>query len=162
VVTSFDPTTLLPAWAPNVHPLIVHFPLAWLTAAVLVDVWAAMFARPRAAAAVGSFLYAVGALSAGAAFVTGRQAASTVFLSGAAHAIVASHWNWAFATLVYFALVFIVRLMAALLVRPSSRWVRVTFAAMGLAGLLLLVRTGERGARLVFEQGVGVTGATVR
>jgi len=161
-VTSFDATTLLPAWAPNLHPLIVHFPLAWLTAAVLVDVWAAMFTRPRGAAAAGTFFYAAGALSAGAAFVTGRQAAGTVFLPGAAHAIVTSHWNWAFATLVYFSLVTIVRIVAALFVRPSSGWVRMTFAAIGLAGLLLLVRTGERGARLVFEQGVGVTGATVR
>ena len=35
-------------------------------------------------------------------------------------------------------------------------------AALGLVGLLLLVRTGDRGARLVFEQGVGVTGGTAR
>ncbi len=161
-MTSLDPTILLPAWAPNPHPLVVHFPLAWLAAAVLVDVWSAVFARPRAAAAVGTCLYAAGVLSAGAAFVTGRLAASTVFLPGTAHAIVTSHWNWAFATLVYFSLVTVVRLAAALRVRPSSAWVRVTFAALGLVGLLLLVRTGERGARLVFEQGVGVRGATLR
>ncbi|SVE05786.1 uncharacterized protein METZ01_LOCUS458640, partial [marine metagenome] len=28
---------LLPSWAPNLHPLIVHFPIAVLTAAVVAD-----------------------------------------------------------------------------------------------------------------------------
>ena len=27
---------LLPAWAPNLHPIVVHFPIAWLTAALIV------------------------------------------------------------------------------------------------------------------------------
>lgn len=37
---------LVPEWAPNVHPLIVHFPIALLFAAVLVDA-AALAVRRR-------------------------------------------------------------------------------------------------------------------
>ena len=33
---------LVPAWAPNIHPLLVHFPIALLYAAAAVDLvgWA--------------------------------------------------------------------------------------------------------------------------
>ena len=38
---------LLPPWAPNLHPIVVHFPIAWLTAALIVDLIALVL--PRAA-----------------------------------------------------------------------------------------------------------------
>ena len=56
--------TLLPDWAPNLHPLVIHFPIAWWIAAVLVDLVALAFPRAAWADTVASFLYPAGACSA--------------------------------------------------------------------------------------------------
>ena len=48
------------------------------------------------------------------------------------------------------------RLAVHLRVRGAGRGVRLLFAAAGLVVVLLVQQTAERGARLVYEQGVGV------
>jgi uncharacterized membrane protein len=147
--------SLLPEWAPNLHPLVVHFPIAWLLAAIVVDVIALVLPRAGWAEATAACLYPAGALSAAVTYLSGRQAAATVWLPGMAHAIVQQHWNWALATTLSFGALAIVRL--ALAFRPSrpSRRMKLALVVAGLAGALVLVRTAEHGARLVYEQGVG-------
>ena len=36
---------MLPEWLPNVHPLVVHFPIALLIVALVADVVAVMWRR---------------------------------------------------------------------------------------------------------------------
>ena len=65
---------MVPDWAPNVHPLVVHFPVALLAVAAFVDAVALAVRRRHPwvrASAVG--LYALGALGTAAAFLTGRE-----------------------------------------------------------------------------------------
>lgn len=146
----------LPDWAPNIHPLVVHFPIAWWIAAVIVDLIALTLPRASWANTTASVLYPAGAISAGVAYFTGRRAASTVMTPGMAHAIVLQHWNWALGTTLGFALIALVRISLLVLQRKPPRSIRLMLAVAGLAGLLCLIETGERGARLVFQQGVGV------
>jgi uncharacterized membrane protein len=148
--------TLFPDWAPNLHPLIIHFPIAWWVTAVVVDLVA--LARPRAAWAdtVASFLYPAGAFSAVVAYLTGRQAAATVLIPGMAHPIVQQHWNWALATTISFAIVALVRLWTRFRRPPPQRAIRTALVVAACVALLCLFQTGERGARLVYERGVGV------
>ena len=146
----------LPAWAPNLHPLIVHFPIAWLIAALAVDVVALV--RPRATwtDTTAACLYPAGALSAFVAYLTGRQAAAGVLVPGMAQPIVQDHWNWAIATTLYFSAVAAVRLALTLRRRRLSFAARTAAVAVGLGGMFLLFHTAEQGARLVYEHGVGV------
>ena len=147
---------MLPDWAPNLHPAIVHFPIAWLIGAVVVDLVALVLPRATWAETTAACLYPAGAVAALGAYLSGRQAAAGVLTPGMAHPIVLDHWNWALATTVYFTAVATVRLALALRGRRLRFWTRAGVAAAGLAGMLLLFHTGEQGARLVYEHGLGV------
>ena len=149
-------TNFLPDWAPNIHPLIVHFPIAWWIAAVRVDLVALMLPRAAWANTTASFLYPAGAVSAALAYFTGRQAAATVLTPGTAHPVVLEHWNWALVTTLAFGVIAIVRLGIRFKSPQPPRWIRTALAAAALGALACLFQTGERGARLVFEHGVGV------
>ena len=149
---------LVPAWAPNVHPMLVHFPIALLFTSVLLDLLA--YSLPGRARVllrnVGSVLGVMGAFAALATYLTGRAAAQTVLIPGMAHALVNAHWKWAFWTLWYFsglALVRVVILVTGRVIGPRGT---ATLAVMGLIGLGLLFETADRGAELVYGQGVGV------
>jgi uncharacterized membrane protein len=148
--------TLLPDWAPNLHPLVIHFPIAWWIAAVVVDLVALALPRAAWADTVASCLYPAGAVSAIAAYLSGRQAAGTVLVSGMALPIVQQHENWALATTIAFAIVTLVRLWARFRRPQPQRVIRTALVGAALVALMFLFQTGERGARLVYEGGVGV------
>jgi uncharacterized membrane protein len=151
--------SLLPGWAPNLHPLIIHFPIALLFAAALVDLVDAVFERPAWLGSGAASLYLAGALAAVAAYLTGRQAAATVFVPGMAHPIIEDHRAWALVTVWYVGVVAGVRVSAVLAGFPRTRAHRVVLLTAALIGVLFLEQTAERGARLVYEHGVGVIAA---
>lgn len=149
---------LVPSWAPNVHPMFVHFPIALLFTSALLDLLAySLPGRVRALLRnVGSVLAIVGALSAVVTYFTGRAAAQTVLTPGMAHALVNDHWQWAFWTVWYFAALALVRVGLLVAGRAIDRKATAVLAVSGLIGLGLLFETADRGAQLVYEQGVGV------
>jgi uncharacterized membrane protein len=148
---------LVPEWAPNVHPLIVHFPIALLFVAALVDA-AALAVRRRYPgvryAAVG--LYALGAVAAVVTFLTGRDAADDLDLPTTAIAAVSTHADWALWTVWAFGLYALVRLGTAFWEKGGRLAVHLPLFLLGAAGLVLVQQTAERGARLVYDLGVGV------
>ena len=147
---------LLSDWAPNVHPLIVHFPIGLLLAAVAIDIAGWMLRCNRWLRHMATFLYVAGTLMIFLTYVTGRAAAATVWLPGMAQAVVKEHWDWAFRTVWFFAAITTVRLMVLWPRQREPRRVLVTaFALAGLVGVLLLGETGDRGGRLVYQFGVG-------
>jgi len=154
--------TLIPDWAPNLRPLLVHFPIAWIIAAVVVDIVGLTLPRATWAGPTAAALYPAGALSAVATYLSGRQAAAAVLVPGTAQPVVLEHWNWALATTIYFVAIAIVRLAVALRRHGLPFWARGGVVAAGLVGLLLLFNTAERGARLVNQHGVGVSPRTSR
>jgi uncharacterized membrane protein len=135
---------------------MVHFPIAWLTAALIVDLVSHALPRAAWAETMAGVLYPTGAVAAWAAFISGRQAAATVLTPGMAHAVVLDHWNWALATSICFSAVAVLRLAYLIGGRRPPFLARVCLTSLALAGMLLLFQTGERGARLVYEYGVGV------
>ena len=38
--------SLIPSWAPNLHPLVIHFPLVLLITAAAIDLMDTLFERP--------------------------------------------------------------------------------------------------------------------
>jgi uncharacterized membrane protein len=147
---------LIPEWAPNVHPMIVHFPIVLVMLAALADLVYVVRPRLRGAGALAPSLYVLGALSSVSAYVTGRLAAGTVFIPGMAHGLVDKHGQWALATMISFVVLATLRPVGRLVGVADTRTTRLVFLVLGLAVLVLVQQTAERGARLVYEQGVGV------
>jgi uncharacterized membrane protein len=148
--------SVVPDWAPNAHPLIVHFPIALLCAAVAVDCVAWALKRNQPLRQTATVLYVLGTVGALAAYVTGRAASETVWLPGMAHAVLTQHWEWALRTVWFFSVVGLARVV---FLRPSrgvpGHLIVAAFVLAGLVGLGLLIETGDRGGRLVYQHGVG-------
>ena len=59
--------SLLPAWAPNLHPLLVHFPVSLLLGAAAVDMMSLLMPTRPAVRDAATLFYCAGALMAMAA-----------------------------------------------------------------------------------------------
>ncbi len=152
---------MLPDWAPNVHPLVVHFPIALLFVGALVDAVALAVRKKHPwvqTSAVG--LYALGALGAAVAFLTGRDASDSVHLPTQALTTLNAHADWAL-YLIWFASLYAALRVAVLHWRREVRLaVHLPLALLGLVGLVLVQQTATRGGRLVYEHGVAVAAAS--
>jgi uncharacterized membrane protein len=147
---------LIADWAPNIHPLLVHFPIALLLAAVATDVAGWLLLCNKWLRQVATFLYVLGTLTIMATYLTGRAAAQSVWLPGMAQAIVKEHWDWAFRTVWAFGAITVARLVVLWpRSRDPRRVVIAAFALAGVMGVLMLGETGDRGGRLVYQFGVG-------
>ncbi len=147
---------MIPSWAPNVHPMIVHFAIVLVILAAAADLVRLVRPRMKGLEAAAETLYLLGALSAVSAYLSGRQAAGAVFTPGMAHSLVDDHGSWALVTTVCVTLVAVLRLGGLLMHLADTRATRLLFVALGVAVAVLVQQTAERGARLVYEQGVGV------
>ena len=151
---------LVPAWAPNLHPLAVHFPIALLFAAVAVDLASLVMHDRKPVRDAATWLYIAGAATAVPAYFTGYAAARAMELSTELATLVDAHGNWAFAATWSFAFFASLRLAMSYILRPG-RALRIGAFAVALLGLGALVQTTLHGTRLVFEQGLGVRAVAI-
>jgi uncharacterized membrane protein len=149
--------SLVPEWAPNTHPLLVHFPIALLYAAIAVDLVGVVYRCNKPLRQAATLLYVLGTAGAVAAYLTGRAASQSVWLAGMAEPVLREHWDWAWRTVWFFPIATAVRLV---LLRPAKREPAAALVAalalVGLVGIGLLLATGDRGGRLVYQHGVGI------
>ena len=145
---------IIPDWAPNIHPLVIHFPLALLVIAVLLD-GTSFFLLRQLLGKSSLILYVLGTAGAIAAFITGKIAVDTVNPPLQAELTVGKHSDWALYTMIFFILYTVVRVIGDLRFKIEKRSARVFFFGLAVAGLYLLVRTADMGAMLVFKYGVG-------
>ena len=151
--------SLIPSWAPNLHPLVIHFPIVLVMTAVVVDLVDVLFERSPWLQAATTTLYVAGAVSTVVAYLTGTQAGSTVLVPGMAYPILTAHSQWALATMSCCIVVAVLRLAMLRGGGARSRPRRMLLLAIGLVTLVLIQQTAERGARLVYEVGTGVIAA---
>lgn len=155
---------LLPEWAPNIHPMLVHFPTAILSIAILFDFISFFFERENTwwTQKTTVFLYAIGAVTAIIVYYTGTVAADSVMLPAEAQSVLSEHANLAWYTIWFYGIYAIARIAAISLLRQHHhRKIHVGFFLLSLVGMFLLYETGEHGAEMVFHYGVGVEAADI-
>lgn len=145
---------------PNLHVIAVHFPIAFVVFAPFLDIGCLVFRRHMWLDRTASFLYVVGTIGAGAAYLTGERAAEAMtHLSPTAESAIADHESFAMLTLIALAVISLVRLMVSWLSRDDRRirigFFRLVAIPIALCGLLLVALTADRGGRLVYRHGLG-------
>ena len=81
----------LPDWAPNLHPLLVHFPIAILFVAVAIDATSLVLREKPFWRNAAMMMYILGGVSILATYLAGKQAADLVFLSLEGNAALTEH-----------------------------------------------------------------------
>ena len=146
---------MLPEWAPNLHPMVVHFPIALLAAAVLVDAVSLFWRKHLSTAAI--VLYVLGALGTVVSYLSGRAAADSVFVSGRANIILTTHADWGTVAIWFFVSYALLRLVVAWKARWGRRLaVHGPLVLLAVGGLFVIYKTADNGGRMVYEHGVGV------
>ncbi len=137
----------MPPRLQELHPSIVHFPIAVLPIALGADLLGRLTGS-RALSEVGRVLMPVAAAGAAVSAATGLIAQQEVNAGGVAGDILVTHRN------LNLSLTAITALMAAR--RWSEDEAGVGYLALGLAGLGALSYSAYLGGKMVYEHGVGV------
>lgn len=157
---------------PNLHPALVHFPIALFPLALAFDL-AALIARRRSLDRVTALLYVLAVLAAWLAAWAGERAAESLTgLTADVEPLIEGHERWAerfvwTATAVTGARLLLAwreavasgRELSERFGRPQRLGLlpaRTLVLAAGLGALALLVGTADRGGSLVYRSGVAV------
>jgi uncharacterized membrane protein len=146
---------LVPDWAPNIHPMIVHFPVVLLMIAVLFDVIGLFFTKFDWIRKSALLLFFLGTVAAVAAFLTGRAASDGLNIPANVITSVNDHADWAEITLWFFSIYTILRLSIEYFFKSLKKVIVIPIVLIGLLGIYFLYQTGDHGAKLVFGYGLG-------
>ena len=137
----------MPMRLQEVHPSLVHFPIALLPAALASDALGAI-SKSEILLGMGRRLISVAAISAAVAAATGLVAQEEVNAEGRAHDLLVTHRNLNVA---------LVGLIAALAVlRGRSHRPSFGYLVGGIIGLVGMTYTAYLGGKMVYAHGLGV------
>lgn len=137
---------------PRLHAAVNDFPAALLVAAVLFDL-AGWLMKRESLVWAGIWSLWAGVIGGWAAVIIGLLAEDKIDHGEAIHDLMETHQTFAIATMIVFTVILAWKL-----------WRRFQFAGaedkllklVMVAGLVLLVRTGQLGGKLVFEHAAGI------
>ena len=152
-------SSLLPGIAgmDNIHPLLVHFPIAFLSVFFVLDVIATLAKKPQWRAVAGWFLY-VGTIAAVFTVIAGFMAADSVVHGGNVHEIMESHEHFGLSVLSLSIALSAWRIKSGGLIRGGANSLFLLLAAM-LCVLMLL--GADLGGLMVYQYGVAVKAVPV-
>lgn len=148
---------MIPQWVPNIHPLLVHFPIAILIVAFLLDV-ASFFISRRYVwwnQTMITLLYAAGTAFTLITYYSGQEAAEGINLPPGARVVLHQHSVLGLYTLVFFGFYITVRLALTWNRDTIKRGLHAGLIIGAFVGLGLLYATAEHGGELVYGYGVG-------
>lgn len=136
----------------NIHPLFVHFPIAFLTGFFILDLLGTFTNKPGWRSAASAMLY-FGTVGAALTVATGLQAAQTVAHGGDVHDIMETHRRIGISILALSVVLSLWRLFAGRLIRGAANGFFLLLSAF----LSVLVFIGaDLGGLMVYEFGVAV------
>lgn len=139
---------------PNLHPLIVHFPIALFCTFFLLELVSVLRRSDRIYHAASWTLF-VGIVSAILAVILGRQAAQTVPHAGIVHSIIDQHESYAITAIIIALVLAAWRVLAKehLMTLSLPRFLHITLAV----GMVLMIfLTADLGGLMVYKFGVGI------
>lgn len=147
--------SIIPSWAPNVHPLIIHFPIVLIVLAVTIDFINLYFRQIWVRKSVVS-LYLLSALGVIAAYLSGKQAADSVQIAPQAISVLNNHADWAEITVWFVVVYSLIRLIVAIKKWDQRNTVKLLSVLIAAPALFLISETAEHGGELVYKYSTGV------
>jgi uncharacterized membrane protein len=145
---------LLPEWMPNIHPLIIHFPIALWAVALLFDVFFVIKKSTWTRNGAMS-LYALAAVSAFTAYLSGDQAIDMVSVPFQGEVTASQHSDWGHYTLYFFAGYAVLRGFLYWKSLDTKKLVAIGLLILGLVGMGMVAKAADLGGKLVYKYGVG-------
>lgn len=146
---------LIPEWAPNIHPLVVHFPVAILFIAAVMNLFTFFVPDEWWDERKNTILYMIGTLTVLEAYFTGQSAADSVFLETEAQSVLSQHADLAFWLAWFFGLYAVLRIFLHKFGLMEKMSFKIVAFVTVLPGLFLIFKTAEYGGKLVFGYGTG-------
>ena len=148
---------------PNIHPILVHFPIALYTTALVTDLLLLCSQRLRWLDRCSGVLYVLAASGSGLAAISGKLAANDLEpnLEPASRIALEMHSDWAFVTVILFFLVAALRFdivwhdHVGLELRRGNRLRTLSFVVAVIAQVVI-IQTSNKGGELVYRHGLGV------
>jgi uncharacterized membrane protein len=142
----------------QLHPDVVHFPIAFLLAYVLLEILGIILKKEFLSKTAHLFLF-LGLLGLIAAVLTGNQAkdiAHNLSKKGVSISFndINEHEDYANIALWFFAALLVLRTIAVIKKRFTGI-IKYSFIVFALIGAFLIYETGEHGGRLVYKHGIG-------
>lgn len=157
-VVANGPGVLMPeffpglAVMPNIHPLVVHFPIAFLSAFFILDLVASSTNNENWRKTASTLLY-FGVISVFAAVAAGFQAAETLPHDAATHEIMEKHEHYGLTVAFLTIILTIWRLFAKTNIRGFGNFIHLLLAAL----IVLIMSLGaDLGGLMVYGHGAGV------
>ena len=141
----------------NIHPLLVHFPIAFLSVFFILDVIGTLTKKPQWRAVAGWFLY-VGSIAAVFTVIAGFMAANSVVHGGNVHEIMESHEHFGLSVLSLAIALSAWRIKSGGLIRGAANTLFLLLAAML---CVLMVLGADLGGLMVYQYGVAVKAVSV-
>jgi uncharacterized membrane protein len=135
----------------NLHPLVVHFPIAFLFGAALLYFIAA-FLRNDALTWAAFWMLVLGAAGAGVALATGLYAEDGVMIAPSVREALLDHHMH---VMIAMSIVTGILTLWALIARPMPRRARWVFLAGLVVACFLIAKGADYGGRMVFDYNAG-------
>lgn len=143
-----------------IHPMLVHFPIVFLTVAVAMDIIGLSIKKNLAdregLPLISLSALLLGTLSAGIAAIFGDMALDRAVSLGFSAGPIEVHETLALITIAVFSLYCLLRLLAVWRRYSLSGLVGWLSAMLGMLGVVLLITTAYYGGELVYHFGVNV------
>lgn len=147
---------------PNLHPLLVHYPVAFFTVAMAFDFLCLFFRRQTWLDRTTIVIYLVGAAGVVATYFAGEQAAdSLIGVPPKVEPLIAEHSDWGLYALLFFLVFVSFRVFVYWRERNNSEIsispLRLLAIVAAIAGQWILFQAADRGGALVYQHGMAVT-----
>lgn len=139
---------------PNIHPLLIHFPIALLVCFLIMDLLASLFRKETFRIAASWMLY-LGTLGAMAAVATGFMAAASVTHGAEVHEVIGRHKAFGLSVLGLATLLSVWRIIAGARFSQMGRGLHFLLAFIMVGSMTL---GADLGGLMVYYHGVGVKG----
>ncbi|MTI30647.1 DUF2231 domain-containing protein [Xanthovirga aplysinae] len=145
---------ILPDWLPNIHVLLIHFPIVLLTMAFFVHL-AELFTKEKLVIKSSNLLYGAGTLFTLITYLSGRSAVGQLNVPFKAEMTLSTHSDMALYTLIFFSVFTSGKILAFIYGKFNQKIISLIFFLLAVIGMYFLIRTGDLGGKLVYKYGVG-------